>query len=100
LVVSTGKPLRQVEADLPAEHAQGAGAGAVAALDAVLQDVGEQVQVLPLGMVGGGLFGVDGRDGVHGGTKVLRESPGWPITKTPRSRSRAGRLVARILSAG
>jgi hypothetical protein len=57
--------LGQVKADLPAEHPQRAGAGAVAALDAVLQDVGEQVQVLPLGMVGGGLFGVDGRDGVH-----------------------------------
>ena len=45
------------------------------------------------GAVGGGLGGVDRGDGVHGGT-VLRESPGWPITKTPRSRSRAGRLVA------
>ena len=44
--------LGQVEAHLPAEHAQRAGAGAVAALDAVGQDVGQQGEVLPLRMVG------------------------------------------------
>ncbi len=72
--------LRQVEADLPAEHAQRAGAGAVAALDAVLQDIGEQVQILPLGMVGGDLFGVDGRDGVHGPT-LGANRPGWVVRR-------------------
>ena len=54
LVVSSGKPCGQVEAHLPAEDAQRAGAGAVAALHAVGQDVGQQVEVLPLRMISPG----------------------------------------------
>src|SRR5690606_26943733 len=38
--------LAQVEAHLPAEHAAGAGAGAVRLVGAVLQHVGQQFQVL------------------------------------------------------
>ena len=52
LVVSSGKPCGEVEAHLVAEDAQRAGAGAVALLDAVLQDVPEEVQILPHGGAG------------------------------------------------
>ncbi|MDT4866549.1 hypothetical protein FQZ97_1014070 [compost metagenome] len=44
--------LGQVKAHLATEHAQGAGAGAVVAPHAVFEDVPQQVQILPLGMVG------------------------------------------------
>jgi hypothetical protein len=42
----------QVKSHLAAKDAQGAGAGAIAALDAIRQDIGEQVEVLPLGVIG------------------------------------------------
>ena len=45
LVVTSGKP-GQVEAHLPAEHAAGAGAGAVGLLGAVLEYVAKKIQVL------------------------------------------------------
>ena len=68
--------LGQVEAHLAAEDAERAGAGAVAALDAVVQDVLEQVEVLPLGMIGGG-FG-DGDVGVHqAGPLAVRNVIRW-----------------------
>ena len=45
LVVTSGKPARQVEAHLVAEHAAGAGAGAVALLDALVEDALEEIEV-------------------------------------------------------
>ena len=49
LVVTSGKPCGQVEPHLVAEDAQRAGAGAVGLLDPVLEDVPEEVEVLPHG---------------------------------------------------
>ena len=46
------KALRQVEADLAAEHAQRPGAGAIIAPHAVVEDVAQQVQILEFGMIG------------------------------------------------
>jgi hypothetical protein len=46
LVVSSGKARRQVEAHLPAEDGQRAGAGAVAFRVSVLEHVAHQVEVL------------------------------------------------------
>jgi len=61
------KAVSQIEAHLPAEHAEGADAGAVAAFDAGRQDFLEQRQILPLGMVGlarwnGRVESLDGHD--------------------------------------
>src|SRR5690606_37821622 len=73
--------LRKVEAHLPAEDAERAGAGAIAPLDAVLQDVGEQRQILPLRVIGGrdvGRLGsLDGGVGVHGGSERSGRNRIW-----------------------
>ena len=47
LVVISGKPSREIEAHLMAEHRQRAGAGAVALLDAVGEHVFHQFEILP-----------------------------------------------------
>ncbi len=57
-----GEAVGQIEADLPAEYAQRAGARAVLTPHAIGQHVGQQVEILPLGMAGGD----DGQDRVHG----------------------------------
>ncbi len=58
--------LGQVEPHLAAEDAERTGARAVAALHPVCQDIGEQVEVLPLRMVrGSGVGSGDGDMGVH-----------------------------------
>ena len=46
LVVSSGKPLGEIEPHLMAEHRQRAGAGAVALLHAVGEDVFHQIEIL------------------------------------------------------
>jgi len=57
---------RQVEAHLPPEHAERAHARAVAALSPIGQDVGQEVEVLPLRVVRVGLVAVgDGNGCVH-----------------------------------
>ena len=40
----------QIKADLPTEHAQRAGAGPIPALGTVLENIGQEVEVLTLGM--------------------------------------------------
>ena len=48
-VVTSGKPVAEVEPHLVAEDAQGAGAGAVALLHALVEDPLEEIEVLPHG---------------------------------------------------
>ena len=50
LVVSSGKPAREIEAQLPPEHPARAGAGAVAAVDAVVQNILEQAEIGDVGL--------------------------------------------------
>ena len=45
LVVSSGKPCREVEAHLVAEHRARAGAGAVGPVGAVVEDVREELEI-------------------------------------------------------
>jgi len=63
LVVSSGKPLARSN-HLAPEDAARARARAVVAGDAVLEDIGQQGEILPLRVVGG-IDGGDRRVGVH-----------------------------------
>ncbi|MNY38587.1 hypothetical protein D3C86_1732220 [compost metagenome] len=47
-----GETLRQVKPDLPTEDAERASAGAVVAAHAVVEDVAQEVEILPLGVIG------------------------------------------------
>ena len=50
MVVSSGKPGREIEPHLMAEHRQRAGAGAVALFDAVGENAFHQVEILAHGV--------------------------------------------------
>ncbi|MNT48027.1 hypothetical protein D3C72_1847870 [compost metagenome] len=66
-----GEALGQVEADLAAEDAERAGASAVVAAHAVVENVAQQVEILPFGVIGRGRpaagFQIgEGESGGHG----------------------------------
>ncbi|MNS40745.1 hypothetical protein D3C86_1462720 [compost metagenome] len=66
-----GEALGQVKADLTTEDAERPGAGAVVAAHAVVENVAQQIEILPFRVIGGdrsatGFQVGEGEGGVHG----------------------------------
>src|SRR5262249_9141781 len=71
---------REIEAQLAAEHAARAGAGAIAAIDAVIENIAQQAEISDVGLARRGA-GLGDRFGAH-----FRANMGWLGALSYRSR--------------